>query len=89
MEKIPALLDMLYRQGVTSLLVEGGAFTLKSFIDSGFWDMARIETAAAPLGEMGAVPAPHIGAEACHIDFFGPNMVQYFANNPLADVKNL
>lgn len=88
-EKIPALLDMLYRQGGTSLLVEGGAFTLKAFIDSGFWDMARIETAAAPLGEKGAVPAPHIGAEACHIDFFGPNMVQYFANNPLADVKNL
>lgn len=36
------VLDELYRRELTSLIVEGGAKLLKSFIDSGLWDEARI-----------------------------------------------
>ena len=35
------LLD-LYHRDVSSLIVEGGAYTLKSFLDRGFWDEIRV-----------------------------------------------
>lgn len=36
------ILYQLYLLDIQSVLIEGGAFTLKSFIDSGLWDEARI-----------------------------------------------
>lgn len=57
--------DMLRRlraEGVTSLLVEGGAALLRSFIDSGLWDEARIEVAPEELGDSGSTKAPLIPA---------------------------
>ena len=53
---LPQLLSRLYAEGVTSLLVEGGAQTLQSFIDAQLWDEARVETAPLTLG--GGVAAP-------------------------------
>lgn len=44
-ESIPEILDDLYNRGIQSLMVEGGAKLLQSFIDAGLWDEARIETA--------------------------------------------
>lgn len=42
---IPSILNELYKQGLTSVFVEGGAKVLQSFIDSGLWDEARVFTA--------------------------------------------
>ena len=56
-----SLLDVLadlYRRGVTSLLVEGGAGVLSSFISENLWDTIRIERGAKPLG--GSVKAPEL-----------------------------
>lgn len=56
-----SLLDVLadlYRRGVTSLLVEGGAGVLSSFISENLWDAIRIERGAKPLG--GSVKAPEL-----------------------------
>lgn len=39
------LLSYLYEHKLQSLIVEGGAQTLQSFIDEGLWDEIRIETA--------------------------------------------
>ena len=39
---IAELLQLLYRKGVQSLIVEGGSRLLQSFIESNFWDEARI-----------------------------------------------
>lgn len=51
-------LNLLYSEyNITSLMVEGGASLLKSFIQDGLWDEAYIEV-AAPLGDKGAVKAP-------------------------------
>ena len=36
------ILDFLYDKKITSLIIEGGAHTLQSFIDKGLWDEARI-----------------------------------------------
>lgn len=39
---IPEILEKLYRLQIQSVLVEGGAKTLQSFIDAGVWDEARV-----------------------------------------------
>lgn len=50
--------SILYNHGIQSVIVEGGAITLKSFISSGLWDEARIFTGSLDLD--GGVPAPKI-----------------------------
>ena len=58
---IPQILEFLQSRGVGSLLVEGGAALLNSFVDSGAWDVARVETNRdISLGE--GVAAPCLGA---------------------------
>ena len=48
----------LYRRGVTSVMVEGGANVLQQLIDSGIWNEIRIETAPVTLGD--GIKAPHV-----------------------------
>ena len=50
-ESIEEILADLYARGIQSLLVEGGAKLLQSFIDKGLGDEARIETAPLCLGQ--------------------------------------
>jgi diaminohydroxyphosphoribosylaminopyrimidine deaminase/5-amino-6-(5-phosphoribosylamino)uracil reductase len=52
------LLSDLNLRGVNSMMVEGGSNTLKSFIDSGCWDEARIFTAPVTFGS--GIPAPEV-----------------------------
>lgn len=42
---LPQLMQCLYERKVQSLIVEGGAYTLDRFIESGLWDEIRVETA--------------------------------------------
>ena len=55
-ESIGEILSDLYRRGIQSLLVEGGAKLHQSFIDAGLWDEAQIETASFTLGRGTAAP---------------------------------
>lgn len=55
-ESLDEILADLYGRGIQSLLVEGGAKLLQSFIDAGLWDEARIETASFCLGRGVAAP---------------------------------
>jgi diaminohydroxyphosphoribosylaminopyrimidine deaminase/5-amino-6-(5-phosphoribosylamino)uracil reductase len=48
----------LHRRGVQSLMVEGGARLLQSFIDAGLWDEAYVERCSAVLGS--GVHAPQM-----------------------------
>ena len=57
---LPQLMAWLNGRKVQSLIVEGGAVTLKSFIDSGLWDEIRVET--APVTVSAGTPAPHLPA---------------------------
>ncbi len=50
----------LAEQGVQSLIVEGGAATLKAFISQELWDEARVETSPIHLSD--GVQAPHLPA---------------------------
>jgi diaminohydroxyphosphoribosylaminopyrimidine deaminase/5-amino-6-(5-phosphoribosylamino)uracil reductase len=50
----------LYQLKIQSVLVEGGARLLQSFIDEGYWDEARVITNTA-LELPGGLPAPVLG----------------------------
>ena len=50
------ILDDLYKRGVQSLLVEGGAQLIQRFIDSDLWDEARVEVAPITLRNGVSVP---------------------------------
>ena len=54
----PQLLQRLYEEGILSLLIEGGAATLSSFLSLGLYDRLLVEVASKTLGE--GVPAPAI-----------------------------
>ena len=45
-EVIEQILEKLYAEKIQSVIVEGGSRVLKSFIDSGYWDEARVFTGA-------------------------------------------
>ncbi len=53
----PILRD-LWEEGIQSVLVEGGAHTLNTFQEAGFWDEARVIEGPALLGE--GLPAPRL-----------------------------
>lgn len=58
------LADVLARlysdEGITSLMVEGGAGLLRDFLASGLWDEAFVEVSPVVLGDIGRTAAPAI-----------------------------
>jgi diaminohydroxyphosphoribosylaminopyrimidine deaminase/5-amino-6-(5-phosphoribosylamino)uracil reductase len=52
------ILYQLYLQDIKSVIIEGGAFTINSFIKAGLWDEARIFTGKATLAK--GIKAPDI-----------------------------
>jgi diaminohydroxyphosphoribosylaminopyrimidine deaminase/5-amino-6-(5-phosphoribosylamino)uracil reductase len=59
------ILNACYEQGIQSIIVEGGARALQSFIDGGIWDEARVITNETLNADKG-LPAP---------EFFGGTLV--------------
>ena len=53
----PQIATLLHREGLQSLLVEGGRYTLQSFIDLGLWDEAWVEEAPLIIGQGVAAPS--------------------------------
>jgi len=52
------ILYQLYMQDIQSIIIEGGAHTLNTFIEAGLWDESRIFTGTANLDE--GIKAPQI-----------------------------
>ncbi len=48
--------NILHKEHISSIIVEGGAHTLKSFIDAKLWDEARVFTGSSSFNE--GIPAP-------------------------------
>lgn len=59
---LPQLMDVLHKTNVQSLIVEGGAKLLQSFIDADLWDEARIFFTPVILQEGMKAPVLHNGA---------------------------
>ncbi len=53
--------DILYRHNINSVIVEGGAKTLQTFIDANLWDEARVFKSDINFG--GGIAAPQISRE--------------------------
>lgn len=83
--KIAEELKRLYSQGITSLIVEGGPTLLRSFIDEGLWDLARVETANFQLGENGSAIAPSIPSQPIMNRTLGDNVIYYYSNHSLVN----
>jgi len=62
---------------ICSLIVEGGARTLQSFIDAGLWDEIRVETAPFTIND--GVAAPHLprGIDIVKKEFYGNTIFTY------------
>ena len=72
------LLDSLYKNNIQSVLVEGGAKTLQSFIDSGLGDEARIITNETMVVE-GGIDAPQIkDFSLVHLEKYFTDSITYF-----------
>ena len=67
----------LYAEKKQSLIVEGGAKTLQSFLDAGLWDEIRIETAPFTIGE--GIEAPRLpgNIRITGIEHYGNAIITY------------
>jgi diaminohydroxyphosphoribosylaminopyrimidine deaminase/5-amino-6-(5-phosphoribosylamino)uracil reductase len=74
---LPQLLLDLYKRGVQSLMVEGGACLLRSFIASGLWDEAYIERSAVVIGSGVEAPVMPAGAPSEVRTLFGVDIEHY------------
>ena len=80
---IPQILDFLHSRKLNSLLVEGGAVLLRSFIDSGLWDVARVEVNPSLfVGEGVEAPAFPVSHPVCE-EQCGGNRVLVFEKSNL------
>ena len=75
------VLEDLYKRGITSVLVEGGAELHRSFIDSGLWDAMRIERGCKNIN--GTVKAPCLSSD-CEVE-----SVDIVDMNRIINIKNV
>lgn len=73
-----SILGALYRMNIHSVLIEGGAFTLNSFIGSGLWDEALVISGKNQF-ETG-LRAPVISKTPVKTIPFGKDVLNYFRN---------
>lgn len=89
-EPLGTVLQRLFcDEGITSLLVEGGAGLLNSFIASGLWDEAFEEVSQCLLREKGHTKAPQIGTAPALTLSFDRNLVNFYSHTPDIGVKNI
>lgn len=75
------ILFQLYLQDIQSVIIEGGAKTLKSFIEAGLWDEARIFTGKSVLGK--GIKAPFVTGDQFDESLCGDDRLQILYNNPI------
>ncbi len=74
------ILFQLYLQDIQSVIIEGGAHTLNSFIDAGLWDEARIFTGASVLQT--GIKAPMVTGIKISEQTIGADNLQIITNTP-------
>lgn len=76
---LPQIMEVLYKEKLQSLMVEGGSILFQSFIDAGCWDEAYIEQSDAHLKD--GVKAPSFSPEYDFLTFrkFGKE-IKYVLN---------
>lgn len=82
-QNLAALVD----NGITSLLVEGGAELLQSLIDEGLWDEARVETSPIVLHD--GIKAPSTGGVPEKTFTIDNNCLYYYRHTRPVGVKKV
>lgn len=75
---LPQLMVDLHQQHIQSLMVEGGAKTLQSFIDAGLWDEIRVETSRMLVSEGTKAPVLPAGLILRNREMYDGNVVDTF-----------
>lgn len=75
---LPELMAQIYEARITSLIVEGGAFTLQKFIDRRCWDEAFVFTSNKILRT--GIPAPRLTGNLEESYAIGSDLLTIFSN---------
>lgn len=75
---IPQILEHCYTHNLTSILVEGGSFTLQKFISLNIWDEARIWTGTTFFKQ--GLKAPTVSGSPVTDSCLGPDHLQIIYN---------
>lgn len=75
---VNTILETLFQNGISSVLVEGGAHTLNQFIQSGLWDEAVVITGENEFKS--GLKAPVISKNPLRTIRFGKDQLHYFQN---------
>ena len=75
---VPQVLDILYHNEIQSVIVEGGAQTISSFLSLGLWDEARIFTNGNKIGT--GVKAPQFKHPIAKSETKGGITLNYYYN---------
>lgn len=70
--------QVAYQAGVSSLIVEGGSATLKTFIDEGMWDEARVFTSKTSFGV--GIAAPYLHAKLASKENVMDDVLEIYQN---------
>lgn len=82
------MLSELYRQGIQTLLIEGGQQTLQSFIDEGLWDEAYVEVGQTVLGSGVPEPRMPVGVTLTPRQVFGATVWHYVNNEEVPETDD-
>ncbi len=80
-DMLSSLLRHLHQQKITTLLVEGGARLLQSFIDAKLWDEAFVFQTNRVLTN--GIPAPHLPAASASSYFLGNEQIIRYRNGEI------
>lgn len=77
---VTGILARLYEEKKQSLIVEGGAQTLQSFLDVDLWDELRVETAPITVGD--GTPAPSLPDSAVPTgqQIYDANVIRWYGH---------
>jgi len=79
---IESILQYSYEQQVQSILVEGGAKLLQSFINQGLWDEARVISANIVLGnsnKIGVIAPQLLNVQLTKTEKVGTDIIHYYS----------
>ena len=76
---VPSLLKELYSRNIQSIIIEGGAQTLNTFIEAKVWDEARVFTSKKLLGK--GIQSPLIQSVINQSKLIGNDKLTYYINS--------
>ncbi len=76
--ELDLVLKELYANGITSVMVEGGASLLMGFMECGLWDEARVEVSPVKLGSDGKAPISLPSGRLVAFEKSGRNEILHF-----------